>query len=81
MSFEAKNNSMGSILNKVIFEIPRNQRRYVWNKDNWQDLYEDIIFSISEEKPHFMGSIVLEETSKKHDLTYYKQIRKTLYHA
>ncbi|MBE6649080.1 MAG: DUF262 domain-containing protein [Ruminococcaceae bacterium] len=71
MSFEAKNNSMGSILNKVIFEIPRNQRRYVWNKDNWQDLYEDIIFSISEEKPHFMGSIVLEETSKKHDLTYY----------
>ena len=71
MSFEAKEHSMGSILNKVIFEIPRNQRRYVWNRDNWHDLYEDIIFSISEEKPHFMGSIVLEETSKKHDLTYY----------
>ena len=71
MSFEAKEHSMGSILNKVIFEIPRNQRRYVWNKDNWHDLYEDIIFSISENKPHFMGSIVLEETAKKHDLTYY----------
>ena len=71
MSFEAKEHSMGSILNKVIFEIPRNQRRYVWNKDNWTDLYEDIIFSISEGKPHFMGSIVLEEIAKKHDLTYY----------
>ncbi len=71
MSFEAKEHSMGSILNKVIFEIPRNQRRYVWDKDNWHDLYEDITFSISEEKPHFMGSIVLEETAKKHDLTYY----------
>lgn len=71
MSFEAKEHSMGSVLNKVIFDIPRNQRRYVWNKDNWTDLYEDIVFSISEGKPHFMGSIVLEETAKKHDLTYY----------
>lgn len=71
MSFEAKEHSMGSVLNKVIFEIPRNQRRYVWNKENWHDLYEDIIFSISEGKPHFMGSIVLEETERKYDLTYY----------
>ena len=71
MSFEAKEHSMGSILNKVIFDIPRNQRRYVWNKENWNDLYEDIVFSIIQNKPHFMGSIVLEESDKKHDLTYY----------
>lgn len=71
MSFEAKEHSVGSVLNKVIFDIPRNQRRYVWNKENWHDLYEDIVFSIVEEKPHFMGSIVLEEKDKKYDLTYY----------
>jgi len=71
MPFEAKENTMGKVLNKVIFDIPRNQRRYVWDKDNWRDLYEDIIFSISENKPHFMGSIVLEQTAEKHDLTYY----------
>lgn len=42
MAFEAKDYAISDILNKSVFDIPRNQRRYVWKKPHWQDLYEDI---------------------------------------
>lgn len=73
MAFEAKDYAISDILNKSVFEfdIPRNQRRYVWKKPHWQDLYEDIVFSITETKPHFVGSIVLEGEGKKDGLSYY----------
>ena len=71
MSFEAKDYPISDILNKAVFDIPRNQRRYVWKKENWGDLFEDLVFSISQGKPHFVGSIVLEEDRKKDGLTYY----------
>lgn len=71
MAFAAKEYSVGDIMTKAVFDIPRNQRKYVWKKDNWKDLFEDIIFSINEKKPHFLGSIVLEETKKIEGLTYY----------
>ena len=67
MSFEAKDYPISDILNKVVFDIPRNQRRYVWKKSSWQDLFEDVLFSITEEKPHFIGSIVLKRVPKKMD--------------
>ena len=34
MSFEAKDYPISDILNKAVFDIPRNQRRYVWKKEN-----------------------------------------------
>ena len=71
MAFEAKDYAISDILNKSVFDIPRNQRRYVWKKPPWQDLYEDIVFSITETKPHFVGSIVLEGEGKKDGLSYY----------
>jgi len=71
MSFEAKDYPIGDILNKAVFEIPRNQRRYVWRKEHWQDLFEDVIFSIEQKKPHFVGSIVLEGGTKNSGLSYY----------
>lgn len=71
MSFEAKDYPISDILNKVVFDIPRNQRRYVWKKSSWQDLFEDTLFSIKENKPHFVGSIVLKKGPKKDGLSYY----------
>lgn len=71
MAFEAKDYPISDILNKSVFDIPRNQRRYVWKKEHWRDLYEDIIFSIAEDKPHFVGSIVLEGGRKRDGLSYY----------
>lgn len=71
MSFEAKDYPISDILNKAVFDVPRNQRRYVWKQDNWSDLFEDVIFSISQEKPHFLGSIVLKANHKEDGLSYY----------
>lgn len=71
MSFEAKDYPISDILNKAVFNIPRNQRRYVWKKEHWSALFEDLVFSISQEKPHFVGSIVLEGDRKKDGLEYY----------
>ena len=56
---------------QTVFDIPRNQRRYVWRKSSWQDLFEDVLFSITERKPHFIGSIVLKKGLKKDGLSYY----------
>ena len=71
MSFEAKDYSIGDVLSKSVFNIPRNQRRYVWNKENWQELCEDIVFSIEGQNPHFIGSIVLKDDGKHDGLSYY----------
>lgn len=72
MSFDAHNRQIGEILNRAVFDIPRNQRRYVWNKSNWKELLEDIIFSCKRDvMPHFIGSIVLESKGKKDGLDYY----------
>src|SRR5699024_9949897 len=71
MSFEARDYPISNIFNKAVFEIPRNQRRYVWSKENWQDLYDDLCFSISQDNPHFFGSIVLKEEQKQEGLDYY----------
>ena len=66
MAFEAKDETVGELLNKVVFSVPRNQRRYVWEKDNWDELLEDILFSCrSGKKTHFLGSIVLKDEGKK----------------
>lgn len=53
MSFAAKDYPISDILTKSVFDIPRNQRRYVWEKSSWQDLYEDLAFSLAQKKPHF----------------------------
>ena len=45
MSFDANDKQIGDLLNKAMFSIPRNQRRYVWNRENWSELLEDVIFS------------------------------------
>ena len=46
MAFDAKPLKIKDLFTKHIFTIPRNQRRYVWNKDNWSELFEDLKFVI-----------------------------------
>lgn len=72
MSFDANDKQIGEILNRAVFDIPRNQRKYVWKKNNWKELLEDIIFSCgSNATSHFLGSIVLESKGKNDGLDYY----------
>lgn len=65
MAFKSDDKNISGLLDRrVVFLIPRNQRRYVWTSDNWKDVLEDLDFSIKNPlRPHFMGSIVLEKKS------------------
>ena len=62
MAFESKDKKISGLLEKRVYIIPRNQRRYVWTSDNWKDILEDLDFTIvNPKRSHFMGSIVLEK--------------------
>lgn len=79
MSFDAKPLQIKSLFTKHIFTIPRNQRRYVWNKENWSELYEDLKFLIENKKcdaisGHFLGSFVLQKKKEDNDVTYFEII-------
>ncbi len=72
MAFDAHDRQIGEILNRAVFDIPRNQRRYVWSRNNWKELLDDIIFSCGSNTTfHFLGSIVLENKGKTNGLDYY----------
>lgn len=75
MSFEAKEKSVDKLLNDAIYYIPRNQRRYVWNVQNWMDLYDDVELVVDGiSKSHFIGSIVLKDEGKDEGLQKYTVI-------
>lgn len=59
MSFDASQQQINFLLGKKIYSIPRNQRKYVWDIDNWKNLLEDLDFLKGSTKNHFLGSIVL----------------------
>ncbi|EAJ8402884.1 DUF262 domain-containing protein [Campylobacter jejuni] len=44
------------------YSVPKYQRNYSWDEDQWEDLWSDIEDLEKSNYPHFMGSIVLQET-------------------
>lgn len=46
--------------NGKIYKVPQFQRDYSWGKDNWEDLWNDILNIYEEDDSHYMGSIVLQ---------------------
>jgi hypothetical protein len=56
-----------------VYQVPIYQRTYAWEKEQWDELYEDII-GLGEEDTHFIGSFVLVKDSKKQskDVEFFK---------
>lgn len=73
MSFSAQQQDVAKLFNKKIYVIPRNQRRYVWQKENWKDLLDDLLFIIQSksDKNHFIGSIVLIKNGAEGGISKY----------
>ncbi len=73
MSFTAQDQPAYNLFNRNRYRIPRNQRRYVWTKRNWQDLLDDIMLVYSgAEKTHFIGSMVLyREKDRENGISHY----------
>lgn len=61
MGFKATEKTIDKLFSDNIFEIPRNQRKYVWNKNNWNELLSDLELSTKNSSFHFIGSLVLKE--------------------
>lgn len=51
----------------VQYTIPVYQRNYTWEKEHCDQLYDDILNSVKQDKNHFIGSIVYS-TTKKEDI-------------
>lgn len=58
---KASENSFGFMKNESIIEMPFFQRAYVWGKDEWEQLFDDLLDSFNNNKTHFLGSIILKQ--------------------
>lgn len=64
---EAKEKNFREIItNEKKFKIPFFQRHYVWEKEDWERLFNDLYESFKNKKDHFLGSIILKR-SQGHD--------------
>ncbi|WP_297975592.1 DUF262 domain-containing protein [uncultured Bacteroides sp.] len=74
MAFEAHQQQISFLLGKKVYCIPRNQRKYVWGADNWNNLLEDLDFLQGTGKYHFFGSIVLntQPNQNNDDVEYFE---------
>ena len=59
---EAKARAFTFLGDEGMVKIPFFQRAYVWKKDNWEDLLEDLC---ELEKTHFLGSLILKQQKPK----------------
>ena len=66
---QAKEKPLSFIKGQTIYKIPFFQRGYVWDENNWQDLWDELI---SKKQDCFLGSIILKEDSEssRDDVTY-----------
>lgn len=59
---ETKDKSLSQLFSgehKITYHIPKYQREYIWKKDNWEALFDDVEES---EGNHFLGSIICINT-------------------
>ena len=75
MSFVAHEEKIRKIFaGDTRFEIPRNQRKYVWEEKQWRELLGDIIYirkkQLAEQKEinHFLGTFVLQENDNYYEI-------------
>lgn len=70
MAFTTVENSVQQLMTQVVYTIPRNQRKYVWEERNWKEMFEDVVFATNKEaQDHFFGSIVLNQEESKDGLS------------
>ena len=66
MGLTANDKKVYDLLNDKMYHVPDNQRKYVWNEDNWRELFEDLDL-VRKDKTcdHFIGSIVLKSEGSR----------------
>lgn len=60
MYIEPSNQTFQELIgNGIKYQVPRFQRDYAWDKEQWEYVWEDIE-TLSQEKSHYMGYVVLQ---------------------
>lgn len=75
MSIDTKRLSIGKMLGSVneVYRIPLYQRTYNWGKDQWNDLWEDLI-KLEGEETHFLGSVITIGSERKKGFSYFEVV-------
>lgn len=47
------------------YRVPPFQRDYSWEEDNWEDLWNDMLFLYKNKTTHYMGAIVLQDNGNR----------------
>ncbi|MBL8474162.1 MAG: DUF262 domain-containing protein [Rhodocyclaceae bacterium] len=67
-NFKTENNTFRKLIgNGLTYQIPRFQRDYSWNSEEWEDLWTDLQDSlkVGGEPAHYMGYLVLQSADDK----------------
>ncbi|MCR5877178.1 DUF262 domain-containing protein [Phenylobacterium sp. J367] len=67
-NFNTRNDTYRKLVgNGLTYRVPRFQRDYSWGEDEWDDLWQDILGTISPdgEPAHYMGYLVLQTSDDK----------------
>ncbi|OBW91312.1 hypothetical protein QV08_10515 [Gallibacterium salpingitidis] len=67
-NFKTENNTFRKLIgNGLTYKIPRFQRDYSWDLEQWEDLWADILSILKgdEDFSHYMGYLVLQSTDDK----------------
>ena len=60
------NNTFTQLMgNGLHYEVPKYQRDYSWDKEQWSDLWYDLLQMIDEKDSHYMGYLVLQTSDDK----------------
>jgi uncharacterized protein with ParB-like and HNH nuclease domain len=63
-TFQPTNRNFKEIMgNGVCYTVPKFQRNYSWEAEQWEDLWQDLESSLSENEAHYMGYLVFEKTA------------------
>ncbi|MFK9116929.1 DUF262 domain-containing protein [Peribacillus frigoritolerans] len=75
MSIDTKRLSIGKLLGSVneVFRIPLYQRPYNWGKDQWNDLWEDLI-RLDGDQTHFLGFIITISQDRQKGFGYFEVV-------
>lgn len=64
-NFNTENNSFSKLISdRVVFKIPKFQRDYSWESEEWMELWEDIDASLKDDEAHYMGYLVLQSVGR-----------------
>lgn len=66
-NFKTENNTYRKLIgNGLTYRIPPFQRDYSWGEEEWEDLWADLLGTLSAEEPaHYMGYLVLQSEDEK----------------